>query len=383
MLRVGLTGGIASGKSRVLEHFAEAGFVTLDLDRVAHDVMAPGGSAHAAVLEAFGPEVRAQDGSIDRKKLGPIVFADVDARERLNAVVHPRVREEEMLRLAAVAGRAGAVSVSDAALLVESGGHLRYDRLVVAWCSPEEQLRRLRGRDALSEAAARLRVAAQMSNDEKRRFAHFAIDTGGTLEQTASQARALTQQLRELALARAPRGPLARQRSEALVANSPARGPRGLDPLRLLERLAGEEHVEMRALAALLDPPPDGPWYRPARSSAQAPGPEALAAVLALFCAARRGFDRDFLAAVAASLARLTHEAASAIATAVLAALVASDLLQGASAVDAAIEQGRLAAQRWGGAPPELSRIRALADQLTRAPAAITPQLRRVVGRFV
>ena len=144
MLRVGLTGGIASGKSRVLERFAAAGFVTLDLDRVAHDVMAPGGAAHAAVLAAFGRGVRAADGSIDRKKLGPIVFGDAEARERLNAIVHPCVRDEEARRLAAVPARAGAVSVSDAALLVESGGHLRYDRLVVVWCSPEEQLRRLR-----------------------------------------------------------------------------------------------------------------------------------------------------------------------------------------------------------------------------------------------
>ena len=383
MLRVGLTGGIASGKSRVLDHFAAAGFATLDLDRVAHDVMAPGGTAHAAVLAAFGPSVRALDGSIDRKQLGPIVFGDAKARERLNAIVHPCVRAEEALRLAAVPHPAGAVSVSDAALLVESGGHLRYDRLVVAWCSPEEQLRRLRSRDALPEAAARVRIASQMPNDEKRRFAHFEVDTGGTFDDTAARALGLASELRELSQAWAPKGGLARERSEAVLANSLGRGPRGLDPLRLLERLAGEAHLEMSVLSTLLDPPADGPWYRAARSAAAAPGPEVLGAPLALFCVARRGFDRDFLAAAAASLARLTHRAPQAIAGAVLAALVASDLLQGSREVEMAIERGRVVAERWGGAPPDLAMIRALAARLVSAPAATTPELRRVVGRFV
>ncbi len=383
MLRVGLTGGIASGKSRVLEHFAAAGFVTLDLDRVAHDVMAPGGTAHAAVLAAFGPSVRAEDGSIDRKKLGPIVFGDAKARERLNAIVHPRVRDEEAQRLAAAPHRAGAVSVSDAALLVESGGHLRYDRLVVAWCSPEEQLRRLCSRDALSEAAARTRIAAQMPSDEKRRFAHFEVDTGASIDETAARALGLAHELGELARTRAPKDPLTRERSEAVLANSLGRGPRGLDPLQLLDRLAGEAHLEMSVLAALLEPPADGPWHGAARAAGEAPGPELLAAPLAFFCAARRGFDREFLAAAAASLARLTHRAPQAIATAVLAALVASDLLEGAQAVETAIEQARVAAERWGGAPPDVAAVGALANRLVAPHPPITPELRRVVGRFV
>ncbi len=383
MLRVGLTGGIASGKSCVLERFAAAGFVTLDLDRVAHDVMAPGGAAHAPVLAAFGAAVRAQDGSIDRGKLGPIVFGDADARERLNAIVHPCVRDEEARRLAAIPARAGAVSVSDAALLVESGGHLRYDRLVVVWCSPEEQLRRLRSRDGLTEAAARERIAAQMPTDEKRSFAHFEIETGGGLDETAARAQALAAQLGELARTRAPKGALARQRGEAILANNPAPGPRGLDALRLLDRLADEEHLEMKLLAALLDPPAALPWYRAARSAFEAPGPELLAAPLAFFCAARRGLDRDFLAAAAASLARLTHTAPRAIATAVLAVLVVGDALQAEPVVEASIEKGAAAAERWGRGRPDVAAVRALINRLTAPPAVIAPELRRLVSRFV
>jgi len=384
MLRVGLTGGIASGKSSVLERLAAAGFVSLDLDRVAHDVMAPGGAAHAAVLAAFGPAVRAADGSIDRKRLGPIVFGNPGARERLNAIVHPCVRDEEARRLAAIPERAGSVSVSDAALLVESGAHLRYDRLVVVWCSPEEQLRRLRNRDGLSEAAARERIAAQMPPEEKRRFAHFEIDTEGGFEETVARAQLLAGELDHLARMPSARAILTRERSESILANNPTAGPRGLDAQRLLERLSGEEHLEMNLLAALLDPAAQGPWYQAALPAAEeAPGPEILAAPLAFFCAARRGRDRDFLAAAAASLARLTHTAPQAIATAVLAAQVAADLLQGERGVEPSIAVAGAAAERWGGAAPDIGAVRSLAGRLVAANPRVAPELRRVVARFV
>ena len=152
--------------------------------------------------------------------------------------------------------------------------------------------------------------------------------------------------------------------------------------MRLLECLAGEEHLEMKTLAALLKPPADGPWYRAGRSGGGSCGPELLAAPLALFCTARRGLDRDFLAAAATSLARLTHEAPQAIATAVLAALVVSDLFQAEGTVEASIEKGIAAAQRWGGATPDVSAVRALASRLVEPLPLIAPELRRVVGRF-
>src|SRR2546427_3185758 len=124
ILRVGLTGGIACGKSYVLRRLAAAGLATLDLDEVAHEVMAPGGAAHADVVREFGSGILAADGKVDRKRLGDVVFADPSARARLNALVHPRVREEEARRAAAADRGPGTVVVTDAALLVGAGGPL-------------------------------------------------------------------------------------------------------------------------------------------------------------------------------------------------------------------------------------------------------------------
>ena len=123
MLRVGLTGGIACGKSRVLVRLGAKGLATLDLDALGHHVMAPGGSAHDDVVAAFGSRILAPDGSIDRKSLGAVVFSDPAARRRLDALVHPRVRAEEAERAARLEAAGEAVLVSDAALLVEAGHH--------------------------------------------------------------------------------------------------------------------------------------------------------------------------------------------------------------------------------------------------------------------
>src|SRR6185436_19631204 len=132
MLRVGLTGGIACGKSHVRARLAEHGLRTLDLDRIAHEVTARGGAAYGDVVRAFGRGVLAADGSLDRKALGALVFADGDSRGRLNAIVHPRVREEEARRADAWMDDLAAIVVSEAALLVEAGVHPRFDRLIVA-----------------------------------------------------------------------------------------------------------------------------------------------------------------------------------------------------------------------------------------------------------
>lgn len=340
MLRVGLTGGIASGKSQVLRVLAGEGFFTLDLDRVAHELMAPGGAAHAAVLGLFGPGVAAPDGGIDRRVLGSIVFSDPAARGRLDALVHPLVRDAEAQRLAQAQRAGAAVAVSDAALLVESGGHLRYDRLVVAWCPPDEQRRRLRAREGLDEAAANARLAAQMPTDEKRRFAHFELPTEGRLEETEARAHALAGRLRAVP------GPAAAPAAPVVVSALPPRGPGGLDTARFLHYLDAAPRLEMKELAALLDPPPSGPWYRAAQGRPALPGPELLAAPVAAHCLKRRGDDPEFLAAVAASIARLTHADPGAIARAVLAALAAGSGRDPAHASDAQ----RALARRWGGA---------------------------------
>jgi dephospho-CoA kinase len=166
VLRVGLTGGIACGKSHVLRRLRSLGLATLDLDEVSRDVVAPGTPALAEIAAAYGTDVLTADGSLDRAALGQVVFSDPSARARLNAIVHPRVRAAEA-RWAAARGAAGdAVAVTDATLIVEAGAHLRFRRVVVVHCDPAQQLARLQARDGLDEAAARARVGG--GGEERR-----------------------------------------------------------------------------------------------------------------------------------------------------------------------------------------------------------------------
>jgi len=188
MLKVGLTGSIAVGKSYVLAVLAELGCVTFDADKIAHSVMEPGRDAYRDIVREFGNEVLAPDGSIDRFKLGAIVFADQTRRQRLNEIVHPRVIEEQNRLLEAVqANRPGAIVVIDAALMIESGGYKRFDKLIVVYCDRETQIQRLIERNRISRDDADRRVAAQMSSDEKLSYADYRIDTGGTFEETREQ----------------------------------------------------------------------------------------------------------------------------------------------------------------------------------------------------
>ena len=185
MLKVGLTGSIAVGKSFVLSVLAEAGCATFDADTIAHLVMEPGRDAYRDIVREFGPQVLAEGGTIDRARLGAIVFADKDRRLRLNEIVHPRVIEEQnrLLKEAEAADPDG-IAVVDAALMIESGGYKRFDKLIVVFCDRETQIERLMRRNAISRADAELRISAQMSSEEKRRYADFEIDTSGTLEET-------------------------------------------------------------------------------------------------------------------------------------------------------------------------------------------------------
>lgn len=361
MLRVGLTGGIACGKSHVLRRLAAGGLGTMDLDAVAHAVMAPGGTAYADVVGAFGRGVLGPDGAIDRLRLGAIVFADPEARARLDATVHPRVREEEARRAAAREREGCPVLVSDAALLVEAGAHLRFERLVVVHCPAAEQLRRLVARDGLSEAAGLARIDAQMPVDEKRRFAHVAIDTAGTLEETDARSDRLAAEL--LALARRREAPRRLDPARLLGALVHGRGPgpRGLDPSTLADDMLGAGGLELAALARRLVPAATGPWYRAAAAGEAAPWPEALGVVLAAWSLAR-GLDDLWLASAAASLARLTHGDDASVAGGCLAALVARDVAAGAplESIGDRLAAREELARRWGGALPP-SRVSAAA----------------------
>ncbi|MCL6566774.1 MAG: dephospho-CoA kinase [Acidobacteriia bacterium] len=203
MLRVGLTGGIACGKTTVARMFAELGIPVLEADGVAHALLEPGQPAYAAVVAEFGPQVLRADGTVDRGRLGEIVFADRDRLERLNQLVHPGVREAIEHWFAEQAGRGARVALVEAALLVEAGYHRHLDRLIVVWCRPEQQRERLLAR-GLSPRQAEQRIAAQMPLEEKLRLADDVIDCSGSLEQTRRQVEALAAQL--LALAAAPPG---------------------------------------------------------------------------------------------------------------------------------------------------------------------------------
>jgi dephospho-CoA kinase len=196
MLRLGLTGGIASGKSAVAAMLREMGFAVLDADSLAHKLIEPGHPAHDEILNEFGPSVLAQDARVDRAKLSAIVFNDRSKLDRLNAIVHPRVAEL-VFRQFAEWQRAGTRDAAfvEAALLIESGIHKNLDGLVVAWCEPEQQLKRLLAR-GLSEPEARRRIAAQLPVEEKLRLATEKIDCSGSLEGTRRQVEALAAKLR-------------------------------------------------------------------------------------------------------------------------------------------------------------------------------------------
>jgi dephospho-CoA kinase len=202
MLRLGLTGGIASGKSAVAAMLRDMGFSVLDADSLAHRLIEPGNSAYDEILHEFGQAVLAPDGRVDRTKLSAIVFNDRARLDRLNAIIHPRVAEI-VFRQFNEWERAGTrdAALVEAALLIESGIHKKLDGLVVAWCGPQQQLERLVAR-GLSEGEARRRIAAQLPVADKLRLATEKIDCSGSLEQTRLQVQALAGKLRRAQTAR-------------------------------------------------------------------------------------------------------------------------------------------------------------------------------------
>jgi dephospho-CoA kinase len=196
MLRLGLTGGIASGKSVVAAMLREMGFEVLDADALAHRIIEPGEPAYHEIAREFGPEFVASNGYINRAKLGAIVFADPAKLARLNAIIHPRVETAALRQLDewAHSGKREAAFI-EAALLVEAGYQKVLDGLVVTWCRPEQQLERLRSR-GLTEEQARQRIAAQLPIEEKLRHATYKIDCSGTIDETRRQVQALAAKLR-------------------------------------------------------------------------------------------------------------------------------------------------------------------------------------------
>ena len=197
MQLIGLTGGIASGKSTIASRLASHGAVVVDADRIAREVVEPGTPALAAIAERFGDGVIAADGTLDRPALGAIVFGDPEALQALNGITHPAVMAESTARFRA-AGEADpeAIVVYDVPLLVESANEYRFDRVVVAHAPAETRVERLVSLRGMDRAEAERRIRSQASDDERLAVADVVIDTGGTLDQTLAQVDSLWQELR-------------------------------------------------------------------------------------------------------------------------------------------------------------------------------------------
>ncbi|MGI8467334.1 MAG: dephospho-CoA kinase [Pyrinomonadaceae bacterium] len=199
MLKVGLTGSIAVGKSFVCEVLRGLGCAVLDADQTARDVVKIGTKGLQSITENFGTEVLRADGELDRARLGAIVFADERRRQLLNSIVHPLViaAQNEWLKEREAENSQG-IAVVDAALMIESGGYLRFEKLIVVWCAAETQIERLMTRNKLSRAGAVLRINAQMPQEEKKRFADFLIDTTQGFETTHEQTVEIFERLKLL-----------------------------------------------------------------------------------------------------------------------------------------------------------------------------------------
>jgi dephospho-CoA kinase len=190
MLKVGLTGSIAVGKSFVLEVFCDLGCHVLDADKTAREVVELGTVGLARIVEEFGNRILASDGSLDRKKLGDIVFQSEEKRALLNSIVHPLIFEKQNEWLAECERRdPEGIAIVEAALMIESGGYKRFERLIVVWCEPDIQLARLMERDGLSQKDARSRIALQMQQSEKKSYADYLINTSRGTEGTLAKIR--------------------------------------------------------------------------------------------------------------------------------------------------------------------------------------------------
>ena len=199
MLKVGLTGGIASGKSFVGEALAGCGCLLIQADELGHAVMAPGGEAYQPVVQEFGREILAGDGAIDRAALAALVFAHPKRLARLNALVHPAVirLEDESIAAFAMAHPDG-IAVVEAAILIENGSYSRFDKLILTTCTVEQQVERALRREGALESDIRARISRQMPLVRKRKYADFVIDTSGEKEDTLRQTRAVYDVLRRI-----------------------------------------------------------------------------------------------------------------------------------------------------------------------------------------
>lgn len=199
MLRVGLTGGLASGKSFVAQALGELGCHLIHADELGHQVLLPGAEAYDAAVNEFGNGILDHDGRIDRRHLAALVFTDPERLQKLNSFVHPAVFAREERAMAEIVARdPRAIVVVEAAILVETGSYRRFDRLIVVVCSQETQIQRAMKRDSATREEVMARLARQLPLEEKIRVADYVIDTSGTKEETLKQTRDVYNSLRGL-----------------------------------------------------------------------------------------------------------------------------------------------------------------------------------------
>lgn len=202
MISAGLTGGIGCGKSAVAKMFAAHGAATIDSDEIGRGLMQPGNVVYDRIVSGFGPEVLLPDGQLNRAKIAEIVFHDLDRLKHLNAIVHaPVLRDIDRQVFAQRQKNPNAIVVVESAVLFEAGQNRRFDKMLVAWCRPEQQIERTRAKSGISVEDIERRMAAQMSGDEKKRMADYVIDTSGTLDDTERQVEEVFAKLKELATA--------------------------------------------------------------------------------------------------------------------------------------------------------------------------------------
>jgi dephospho-CoA kinase len=203
MLRVGLTGGIACGKSAVAKMFADLGVYVIQSDQVAHELYRPGEPVYAEVVQRFGRAIVKPDGEIDRAKLAAVAFGE-NRIEELNRIVHPAVIQHQSKWIFEIASKEpDAVAIIEAALIFEAGTNTRFEKMVVVTCEPEQKVARFAQRAGIDEAAARAeverRMKAQWPDEEKIRRADYVIDNSGPLEETRTQVKKVFAELKELA----------------------------------------------------------------------------------------------------------------------------------------------------------------------------------------
>jgi dephospho-CoA kinase len=199
MLKVGLTGGLACGKSFVGQELAALGCLLIQADDLGREVMAPGGEAYDAIVREFGDGMLAPDGQIDRRALGALVFGEPERLAVLSGLVHPPVvRLEEKLLNEFAARQPNGIGVVEAAILIETGSYKRFNQIILVTCDEAQQVRRAMKRDGLEESAVLARLSRQMPLAEKRKYADFVIDSSGEKERTIEQTRRVYEALRRI-----------------------------------------------------------------------------------------------------------------------------------------------------------------------------------------